>query len=366
MEEPFTAKLLARLLPVIVWITGFCAQTLAALLYIRFGKDTLKLRPKGKIFWIILAYFAGVFLVWIWATRSVIPVASEKVGWNLLGSPILESQVLLAWAPGVLLLLLVNRFNTAALKPAWLKKLTPRKIDLAIACLIWLCAVVLWQSTPITPNWFLSEKLHPNRAYYPYSDARHYDRVAQSALIGEGFKFFNGWDVRRPLHGAYLTILHLIAGQDYEKVIALQVLLLALLPVLLYFLTKSLHNRALRGGSSGFGDFKRNELDLDNWEYHHLQCQAADGRFVCRAGDGVLCNPGSEMAATAPKTGRSTNRAAIIIGAGQRRRSGIGNVDPAGDSCPVAFSSADRQPDPAAEEEIRSVVQTTGRSSSWE
>ena len=244
LEEPFTAKLLARLLPVMVWITGLCAQTLAALLYIRFGKDTLKLYPKGRVFWLILAYFTGVFLVWIWATRSVIPVASVKVGWNLLGSPILESQVLLAWAPGVLLLLLLNWFNTAALSRTWLKKLTPRKIDLALACLIWLCAVVLWQSTPITPNWFLSEKLHPNLAYYPYSDARHYDRVAQSALIGEGFKFFNGWDVRRPLHGAYLTILHLIAGQDYEKVIALQVLLLALLPVSLYFLTSSLHNRA--------------------------------------------------------------------------------------------------------------------------
>jgi hypothetical protein len=243
LEEPFTAKLLARLVPVIVWITGLCAQTLAALLYIRFGKDTLKLHPKVRVFWVVLAYFCGVFLVWVWATRSVIPVASEKVGWNLLGSPILESQVLLAWVPGFLMLLLLNRLNTAV-SQSWLKKLTPCKIDLALACIIWLCAVVLWQSTPITPNWFLSEKLQPNFGYYPYSDARHYDRVAQSALIGEGFKFFNGWDVRRPLHGAYLTILHLIAGQDYEKVIALQVLLLAFLPVSLYFLTSSLHNRA--------------------------------------------------------------------------------------------------------------------------
>ena len=243
LEEPFTAKLLSRLAPVIFWVTGFCAQTLAVLLYLRIRKDALKLRPIGKIFWIILAYFAGVFLVWIWATPLVIPAASEKVGWNVLGAPILEFQVLLAWATGVVLLLLVNRLNTASFKPAWLKKLTPHKSDLAIACLIWLCAVVFWQSTPITPNWFLSEKLPPNEAYYPFSDARHYDRVAQSALIGEGFKFFNGWDVRRPLHGAYLTILHLIAGQEYESVITLQVLLLALLPVLIYFLAKSLHNR---------------------------------------------------------------------------------------------------------------------------
>lgn len=244
LEEPFTAKLLTRLAPVIVWLTGFCAQTLAALLYIRFGKDILKFRLRGKVFWIILAYFAGVFLVWIWATGSVIPVASEVVGWNLLGAPILGLQVLMAWVSGVVLLLLVNRLNTSSFNPTWLKKFTPRKVDLAIAGVIWLSAVILWQSTPIVSNWFLSDKLAPNHEYYPYSDARHYDRVAQSALIGEGFKFFNGWDVRRPLHGAYLTILHLIAGQDYEKVITLQVLLLALLPVLIYFLTKSLYQRA--------------------------------------------------------------------------------------------------------------------------
>jgi hypothetical protein len=243
LEEPFTARLMARLVPVIFWVTGLCAQTLAALVYIHFGKAALKLRLKGKIFWAILAYFAAVFLFWSWATRSVIPAASEKVGWNLLGSPILESQVLLAWVPGLVLLWLVNRFDRTTIKPARLMRLTPHKTDLAIAGLIWLGAVLLWQSTPITPNWFLSERLDPNQAYYPYSDARHYDRVAQSALIGEGFKFFNGWDVRRPLHGAYLTVLHLIAGQDYEKMIALQVLLLALLPVALYFLTSSLYNR---------------------------------------------------------------------------------------------------------------------------
>ncbi len=31
LEEPFTAKLLARLLPVIFWISGLCAQSLAAI-----------------------------------------------------------------------------------------------------------------------------------------------------------------------------------------------------------------------------------------------------------------------------------------------------------------------------------------------
>ncbi len=284
---------MSRLLPVIFWITGFCAQTLAALLYLHFGKDALNIRPKGKIFWSVLAYFALVFMFWNWATRSVIPIASEKVGWNLLGAPILESQVLLAWAPGLILLWLVNRSNTAAVKPDWLDKLTPHKADLVIACLLWLGAVVLWQNTPITPNWFLSERLNPNQAYYPYSDARHYDRVAQSALIGEGFKFFNGWDVRRPLHGAYLTILHLIAGQDYEKMIALQVLLLALLPVALYFLTTSLYNRIAGVVAAGLVILKGNELDLDHREDHHFQCQAIDGRSIRGAGSHFLYDRGS-------------------------------------------------------------------------
>jgi hypothetical protein len=244
LEEPFTAKFLERLSPVIFWLAGFCAQTLVALLYLRHGSKLFALRLKAKLFWIALALFSIVFLIWVWGSRSFIPAVAEKVGWNLLGSPILEFQVLIAWGLGLVVLLLVNRSSDSNPKRTRLKRFSPAKVDLAIAGLIWLSAVLLWQSTPITPNWFLSEKLSPNQAYYPYSDARHYDRVAQSALIGEGFKFFNGWDVRRPLHGAYLTLLHVIAGQEYERVIAIQVLLLAFLPVLIYFLTKSLHHRS--------------------------------------------------------------------------------------------------------------------------
>jgi len=256
LEEPYTAKLMARLAPLTMWIAGSCALTLAALIYVRFGKDSLKLRPKGAPFWLTLAYFAGIFLIWGWVIRTIYPIAAGKRGWNLLGTPILEYQILIALLSGILLLWLTRRFHLARAGSSRLAKLvslkrsscppkiTPRKADLIIACVIWLSAVILWQTTPITSNWFLSEKLDPNEEYYPYSDARYYDRVAQSALIGEGFKFFNGWDVRRPLHGAYLTVLHLIAGQDYEKVISLQVLFLALLPVVIYFLASALHQRA--------------------------------------------------------------------------------------------------------------------------
>ncbi len=182
LEEPFSAKFLERLSPVIFWLAGFCAQTLVALLYLRHGNNMFELRLKGKLFWIVLTYFSIVFLIWVWGTRSFIPAVAEKVGWNLLGSPILEFQVVIAWSLGLVVLLLVNRSRDARPKRSRLKRLTPVQVDLVIAGLIWLSAVLFWQSTPITPNWFLSEKLSPNQAYYPYSDARHYDRVAQSAL----------------------------------------------------------------------------------------------------------------------------------------------------------------------------------------
>ena len=244
IDEPFTRGVLERLLPLIAWLTGFSAISLAALLTLRNGKNMLAWKGKRTAFWVVLVFFSGLMLAWIWASRSSIPAISQLVGWNRPGVPVVEYQVFIAWGFGMAMLLLANLLEPPSRWSAWLSKRSPHTIDLGISICLWLSAVLLWQGTPISPSWFVSEKLPPNFAYYPYSDARNYDLVAQSALIGEGYKFFNGWDVRRPLHALYLTLLHRIAGQAYERVTSIQVLILAFLPVLFYLLTRSFYNRA--------------------------------------------------------------------------------------------------------------------------
>ena len=244
VDEPFSQAILDRLAPLLIWFSGMAAQTLMVLGYIRHRSlASGRVRPDWLI-WLLMAYITLVFTGWIWISRSVMPSASTRVGWNPLGVPLLEYQVFLAWGAGMAMIVL-----TKVIQPriqATRKRLASRPwlVDLAIAVLLWIGAVVIWQSQPLLPNWFVSEKLAPNYAHYPYSDARTYDEVAQSALVGNGFRYFNNSQVRRPLHAAYLTVLHWIGGQDYEHVAFLQVLILALLPVGLYVTTRLLNNRA--------------------------------------------------------------------------------------------------------------------------
>ena len=72
-----------------------------------------------------------------------------------------------------------------------------------------------------------------------------YDRASQSHLVGEGFRNFHiGYAyIRRPLLAAFHSLLHIVGGQDYARVVALQTIVLALIPPMVYFLATSLHNR---------------------------------------------------------------------------------------------------------------------------
>jgi hypothetical protein len=243
ITEPFTKGLFDRLLPLVIWGTGLCAQTLIALPLLRNGVEAFKKLPGGKPFFLSVAIFGVIFLVWSWVSHTILPQESQVTGWNGLGSPIIETQLMLAWATGLVMLALVILIPAKSKVHPWLQWFKPRRIDLLISLLLWLVSVILWQSMPIEPNWFISKPRPPNFENYPLSDAQNYDKAAQTALVGEGFEFFDTPFIRRPIHAELLTILHLLGGQKYNTVIALQILILALLPPMIYFLTKTLHNR---------------------------------------------------------------------------------------------------------------------------
>ncbi|MBN1145825.1 MAG: hypothetical protein JXA78_01115 [Anaerolineales bacterium] len=243
IDEPFTRAYFDRMLPLAAWGAGLGAQTLIALLLLRYGPAVVELRPPGKPFYLALIIAGAILLAWFWIARPVIPQETMIVGWNSLGVPLLEFQLLLAWIAGMIMLALTSLAANKAERVDWLKKLKPRRMDLLIGFLIWLSSVILWQSIPISTSWFVSEPFPPNYEYYPTSDARAYDASAQTALIGEGFRFQHTPYVRRSFLALYLTILHLIGGQDYERVVFLQIMALAFFPVLIYLLTKTIHNR---------------------------------------------------------------------------------------------------------------------------
>jgi hypothetical protein len=244
IKEPFTFGIFQRLFPFALIASGLALQTLVALQVVRHGTALTAPRPGSKVFYAVVVGIALSFAVWAWVVSTILPEAARIVGWNPPGVPLLAGQVLLAWLAGMGMLALIDFVDHRPNLTAWISRIRPARVDLAIAVLIWLAAVLVWQSIPVQPNWFLTMRAEPNNEYYPASDARIYDLVAQSALVGTGYRFGNDINIRRPLHAMYLTMLHLAKGQDYDSVVSLQAAVLALFPVLVYLLVKTLHQRA--------------------------------------------------------------------------------------------------------------------------
>lgn len=151
--------------------------------------------------------------------------------WGNPDVPLLEWQIGLA-----LLVTLAAALALDRLPARW----QPARLDLALGLLIWVVAALLWTSQPLVPGYFATPGRAPNFEIYPFSDGQTYDQYAQSILVGDGLM---GAIPQRPLYIVFLALLHLLAGQDYLKVIFVQQIVLAALPALLYGIGKELHSR---------------------------------------------------------------------------------------------------------------------------
>ncbi len=116
-------------------------------------------------------------------------------------------------------------------------------LDRWICLAVWLFTVGLWLSQPVIANASALRPHEPNFEIYPFIDAQVYDEFAQSVLIGNGF---GANEIpQRPLYIVFLAFIHTLVGQDYRKLIALQSLILALFPVLLYLFGKEFFGRPI-------------------------------------------------------------------------------------------------------------------------
>jgi hypothetical protein len=244
INEPFTQAYFIRLRPLIAWATILGGQTLLALGLIRFGFDHRRMLPRSRAAWVTLALFSLFLILWLWVALSGygITATDAGAGWYYLGAPILETQALLAWGISMGLIGLwfiltrdMNKLIRLKAHPVW--------IDLILSLFIWLIAVILWASIPLSNSWFVAPPNAPNYEYYPQSDASLYDTTAQNALVGMGFRTKGSPAALRPMYALFLVILHQLGGPGYEPIILMQVAVLALFPVLVYWLTKSLYNR---------------------------------------------------------------------------------------------------------------------------
>lgn len=241
IEEPFTRSLLENLFILQVWLSGLATQTLIFLLLLR--KNTIRNIFKQKVFLFSVILIGLTFIAWAWIAKNSLPLESQVRGWNSLGVPIMETQLFFAWFISMAFLFILLFLEHQAQTRNFLARIKPTTVDLIVCFLIWIVAIFIWQSISVPTSWFVTENRPPNFEPYPNSDAYYYDISAQTALVGEGFIFFDAPYIRRPLHAAFTTLLHWLGGQNFSKVISLQLLVLAFLPVLVYLVGRAMHNR---------------------------------------------------------------------------------------------------------------------------
>lgn len=198
-------------------------------------KNSLKQALVEKPF---LLLFASLLALWgfiAWTGLGIIP---DDRFWNEPGVPLLNAQILFAGLAAWLLFFVVRYLSTQK-KKFFLFVINHK--DLLLALSLWGVAAFFWINEPLPENFFAVGPYPPTGQHFPYADSQNYDLGGQSALIGRGL--YQGVYMGRAFLSGFLAILHLLAGQNYEKVVALQSLLFAALPAILYLLGTRLHSR---------------------------------------------------------------------------------------------------------------------------
>ncbi len=222
--------LYTRAKPLGIYLLVLGLQTVFWLLVLQLGlhsqisEHKKKLQTTGWIFAVFLAFYAFIALTRI----GLIP---DTAYWAEPGVALQGWQFLSALLMGSLSFLLALKFSAYR-----------NRNDFFLALLIWVVAITIWWSVPmdVLKNSFYASYAYPLNIPLPYSDAGFYDYLSQGLLLGSGFitKI-----PPRPLYVLFIAGLHALFGLDYTKILFAQTLLIALFPVVLYFLGKAIHSR---------------------------------------------------------------------------------------------------------------------------
>ena len=219
-----------RGLPLVIAGSVFCLAGCAFLLYHsrRRVRRTLLEDKKKLALTGVLLLFGITVGIFVWKTGS--GLVKENAFWGKPTVPLLEWHILAAFSL-CLDCFCAERFSANGI---------PRKIKVFLPFLIWLLAVMIWTAIPNQNGFFSPPGRAPNYETYPFSDGSFYGHYARAAVAGMGFK---GNDIPpRPLYIAFLTGLHMISDNQYDRIIFFQTLVLGLLPVFVYLCGRDLHS----------------------------------------------------------------------------------------------------------------------------
>ena len=232
---------LDRLAPYALWGMFLCVQTAVILRLLRFGTDVQIFKSERKALTASVIAFAIFLSLALWINWTRIGLVPDGGQWGGHSTPILSMQVMLGLAISAAFWLLGRHVLTMlknSHRPRFLS-LPGHTIDILFCILVWGIAVWRWGTEPLRPSYFSPAPVPPNYEYYPYSDAANYDFAAQSLLIGYGLEN----PLVRPLYSSFLAVAQASNGIGYQNALEWQIPLLAIIPALLYLITKTVHSR---------------------------------------------------------------------------------------------------------------------------
>ena len=219
-----------RGLPLVIAGSVFClAGCVFLLFHSRYKVRRTLIEDRKKFILTGVLLLLGI-AVWIFASKTGSGLEKENAFWGKPTVPLLEWHILAAFVL-CLACFCAEKFSSHGI---------PGKIKAFLPFLIWLGAVVIWTAIPNQNGFFSPPGRAPNYETYPFSDGSFYGHYARAAAVGMGFK---GDDIPpRPLYIAFLTGLHLISDNQYDRIIIFQTLVLGLLPVFVYLCSRDLHS----------------------------------------------------------------------------------------------------------------------------
>ena len=146
--------------------------------------------------------------------------------WNQAGNPITFSQLFCS----LVFLLLILFFS---------RKIKKREHLIALLLFgLFFIVAILWQWSPDLRNYFIQMPEKPNFTYFPYSDAQNFDYGGQFLRFGYGIENFE--DTTYPFTMFLTNIYHFFAKQDFVLTYQIQMFLMILIPVGIFFISKKL------------------------------------------------------------------------------------------------------------------------------
>ncbi len=225
-----------------------------------------RLFSENRVSWMI--WFITLML-WLGIAVTKIGITPDDRFWNVAGVPVLPQQVVFTLLFIFFLLDLKIVLKSIDGKPAIKNFLFNQNMAYLLAIGIWLLAILVWNTQELRHTYFAPGPYPPNYERYPFSDASSFDIGSQYFLLGQGLN--NEVMTDRPFLMLFFSVLHLLGGQNYDRIAFFQLIFYAIIPVFLFLLGNQIHSKIFGIGLALLAIFKEknailtaNEIGLVN------------------------------------------------------------------------------------------------------